>query len=135
MKEFALITCALVVSLLLIAASIFRVGDRHVMTPPPEATVESFLREISRERFDRAMHYVSTKNSTSEASIQQWASQLTALSGEIKDVKAKPRTHTEKMASAVAEIKGEGLTRQVPFALTFEKGLWAVSKLPVLENP
>lgn len=101
--------------------------DVSVLTPPPEAVAENFLRSLVRDRPTRARPYLDT-DSTPSGELALLARRLQLHAGTVYKVE----TTLESRAGERARVRGElrGRTRDLVLLLELKRGrhrLWQVS--------
>ena len=120
------------------AAAVLALGDRSVLVPPPEAKVESFVRQLVTGRFERAMPHLSA-NARPRArpeSLEAGFHALEARIGRVRDVTGRPLAVRGDTAWAEAVLEAERASRlPLAFRLVREHGVWAVDGLGDLDLP
>jgi hypothetical protein len=111
MKELFGVLLASAVLVGATALSIHQFGDRELMTPPPDAAAEQFVRAIVAKRFEQAKKYLAKPASESELHALQ--EQL----GDATEIEAKLLSRDEERAMVGVSAESNALT----FALVFEK--------------
>jgi hypothetical protein len=128
MKEIA---TTLFLPLLLIAAigwSVHTLGDRRILTRPPEAAVEGFVREVITKRYDRALPYLTEeqRRRLSSEDLRRYDEDLERRFGKILDVRGERVSIMPQRAEAVARVCTADGWKAEPFHLVFEEGNWAI---------
>jgi hypothetical protein len=128
MKEIA---TTLLLPLLLIGAIGWSIGtfeDRFILTRPPEAAVEGFVRQLLTKRYERALPYLvdDQRNRLSPEDLRAYVEDLETRLGEIQDVRGERVSMTSERAQALAQVRTEQGWKAEPFRLVFEEGAWAV---------
>jgi hypothetical protein len=137
-KNLAYLSLTIAAALALIAGIVFGLGDRTVFVPPPEAIVESFVRELETNRYERAMSYLSRerREKVNPETLKELTGLLRQRTGEITDVRGEKGWIQGDRAEARARLKTELLgCPSLKFALSREEGLWSISSLRSLEAP
>lgn len=135
MRSAAGVLLALGTALGVVAASVFGLGDRSVLVPPPEAVIEGFVRELATHRYSPALSYLRPElaRSAGADSLRVLASRLESRAGSIRDVLGEPGRRDERRAEARAVVRAERVERLVlPFTLVFEEGAWSIASLDAL---
>jgi hypothetical protein len=123
----------LAVALGIIGAVIHGGGDRQLLTPPPEAAVEGFVREVVSGRYANATPYLSDRLSerVSEAELRAARKSLEARFGKIEDVRGDEGRMQADRASALAALKTyRSGWRSLRFGLVYREGVWKIDALP-----
>ncbi|MFN2565654.1 MAG: hypothetical protein ABR499_11715 [Gemmatimonadaceae bacterium] len=135
----ALLGVALTVALALgvTAGALFGLRDRSVLTSPPEATAEDFMRKLVTQRYVRA-HADLGDDLAQQVTPDSLRSLLRALEsrvGTIVDVRGERLWMTDGAARAAAVLeteRGEKVEVEVP--LEWSGGEWAVADVRGLER-
>ena len=119
-------------------AAVFALGDRSMLVPPPEAEVETFVRQLATGRFERALPHLSRRAAgrTSRDSLRARFLALEARIGKVRDVKGQLLTQARDTAYAEAVLDAEGASGlPLAFRLVREDGVWVVDDLGELALP
>ena len=132
MKAIWLLMITVAATLAFTALIVFGWSDKQIMVSPPEAKVEGFMRQLSTQRYERALPYLSdelTKHVHADK-LRALTERLKSQTGEILDVRGEPGwMKGDKAEAAVAlETKRAGTVR-LKFGLTREQGEWAIDAL------
>jgi hypothetical protein len=137
MKSLVYLSLTIASALALIAGVVFRLGDATTFVPPPEAVVESFVRELRTKRYQRAMHYLSDdlKAKVRPEILKEMTERLRRRAGEITDVWGEKGWIEGDRAEASAIIKTKtGGWNSLKFALSRKDGIWLINDLHPLET-
>ena len=132
MKRFFMVIGLVAIALGLLAVDVFGLGDRTVLTPPPEAVTEGFLREMTMKRYEPATAYLSSNLSRElpEARLEEIGRDLEARAGRISDVRAETLSMSGNYAEAVGLLKSDRAGElRFTIRLKWEEGQWAVDGL------
>lgn len=115
----------------LCAASI-QLGDRSIMTSPPDAVTEGFVRELASERYERAIPYLTDErqNNINADTLKDFHTRHLKDEG-VWDVSSETTSRNSLRARTRTTIRyaeGDSVTFQIPLA--FSSGKWSVSDLP-----
>jgi hypothetical protein len=109
-----------------------RYGDRQLLTPPPDAVLESFIRQVSEGRYDMAVKYLSGSlaATTGANTLRAWFEPQRERFGDVNGVDAQiDRMNQERAyARAIVEAERGSLVLKAPFVWEF--GGWRVAALP-----
>jgi hypothetical protein len=126
---------AMAAALLVIALSIFGLGDASTLTSPPEAVSEGFLREIVGGRYERALPYLGDRlrERVTADSLRGYRVRILRGMGEIYDVQGDhgPITGDSALSGGTLMDVG-GARRQLRFLLERDNGIWGIA---VLDQP
>jgi hypothetical protein len=137
-KNLVYLSLTIATALALIAGIVFGLGDRTVFVPPPEAMVESFVRELETNRYERAMFYLSRelRAKVDPETLKELTGRLRQSTGKITDVRGEKGWIQSDRAEARARLKTAFLgCPSLKFALSREDGIWSISSLRSLEAP
>jgi hypothetical protein len=131
MIKMLLTVLAIGAGLGLCTASI-HLGDRSVLTSPPDAVAEGFVRELASERYERALPYLadSAQSRISVDTLRQY--RAVKLRDETAwDVSSQILSETKANATARAVVRyAEGDSVVFRFPLEFSSGSWSITYLP-----
>ena len=137
MRALVYVPLAVAAALAVVAAAVFGLGDRRTLVPPPEAVVESFVRELETGRYQRATGYLSTElqPNVKPEQLRAWTSRLLARTGDIIDVRGEPGWLAGDRAEAYARLKTERAGEPaLRFTLYREEGVWKINGLASLRD-
>jgi hypothetical protein len=110
-------------------------GDRTTLVAPPDARVESFLRQLATERSELALEYLSRglRRRVSASELRDRFAAIEQQIGTIENVTAQTLSLDRQTATARAELAASR-SAKVPlgFGLRWEHGEWAIEDLPDL---
>ena len=131
MRELLYTLAVLAVSLLLIAAVVFGLGDRSTLVPVPEAVAENFAHHVAGRRFELAVQQLAaqTKRAETPQTLAVRFEPLLAMTGKINRVDAELQWTQEVYASARATIEGDAGSASFAARMVRENGLWRVEQL------
>jgi hypothetical protein len=115
-----------------VAGVVYGLGDRTVLVPPPEATVENFVRKLEPSRCGMAMDHLSDALSRriGPSELCRLSRALTRQMGLILDVSGELVRMTGDHAQADAVLKlPHGRTARFRLGLHREHGLWRIQDL------
>jgi hypothetical protein len=117
--------------LLLSAASIYYLGDRSVLTAPPDSITEGFVRELTSERFERALPYLADSLQTSTTTQDlKFLCRRSLRDESVWDVSATTLTCSSSDAETEATVRyANGDSVKLPFSLVFVSGVWSIEDL------
>jgi hypothetical protein len=119
-------------TLALLAGVTLGLGDRQVLTSPPEAVVEQFARKLQTRRFHVALEHLDEDliQKTTPEELGAATAGLEGKVGRIEDVRGEPGTvqGDTAEADAVLTVAG-GEERPVRFRLQRRHGAWAIGDL------
>jgi hypothetical protein len=137
MKDLGVIIGATVLALGIITASVALLDDRSVLTSPPEAVAEGFVRTVETGRYDRALPYLddSLQKQVGVETLRDLAHRLRSRTGTVLSVESEPVRMGRESAVASVLLKGD-LTDSVrlEFPLSFSSGVWSISGLGALAD-
>ena len=125
----------IIVTLALVAAAVFGLGDKTTLVPPPEAVVESFVRALQAERYDGAMTLLSEDLQTKvePGTLRSLAERLRQRAGKILDAQGEAGWIDGDRAEACARLQTERGQTLFKFPLSRGKGLWSIQSLAPIE--
>lgn len=138
MKTLVYLSLTVAFALALIAGMVFGLGDATTFVPPPEAVVESFVRELETKRYERAMSYLSEeyRAKVRPRTLKDLTERLKQRTGDITEVRGEKGWIQGDRAEASARLKTELLGRpSLKFAVSRKDGVWLISDLHSLEVP
>lgn len=130
-----LLTVALAIGLT--AASLFGFRDRSVLTSPPEAAVEDFMRKLVMGRYGPAHADLSddVAEHVTPDSLRALLRGLQSRVGSIVDVHGERLWMTEGAARAAAILKTDRDRQvEVDFPLAWSRGEWSIADVRGLER-
>lgn len=113
---------AVVVAAGIVATS--KLGDRALLTPPPDAVAEGFFRDIATHRFDRAKTYLARLDSASVEDLRRLGASVEGTIGRVHDVRATTIAATDTKALVTARLKSDSGSEVISVALEFSSGEW-----------
>jgi hypothetical protein len=107
-------------------------GDRQTMTPPPDAVLESFVRQLAEGRHDMAVKYLSVSllTTTDAETLKTWFEPRRGQLGDLSGVDAEIDRMDRVRASARAIVDAEHASLVLKAPLVWEAGGWRVAALP-----
>lgn len=123
---------ATAVALLFIAGVLFGLGDRQVLTSPPEAVAEQFMRKLQTGRYEVAMDQLASelREKVHAEDLKVAAHRLKERVGQIQDVRGEPgpMRGNEAEATTILTLQ-QGKEVPLRFRLTRSQGTWAIQDL------
>jgi hypothetical protein len=119
------------------AAAVFGLGDRSVLTSPPELVVEDFMRKLETGRYVRAHGDLSDglAQQVTPDSLRSLLRALESRVGAIVDVRGERLWMTNRAARAATTLETDrGQEVEVEFPLEWSSGEWSVADLRGLER-
>jgi hypothetical protein len=123
---------ATVLALAIAAVVVFVGNDRQTLVPPPDAVVESFVRELVSGRESRAIPYLagSVSESVSAEELRRIEQTVEREVGHVGDVRAEADWSSGDRAEATGVWRGGEKEARRRFGLRRENGLWRIDRLP-----
>lgn len=123
---------ATVLALAIAAVVVFVGNDRETLVPPPDAVVESFVRQLVSGRESRAIPYLakSISGSVSEEELRRIEQSVEREVGDVGDVRAETDWSSGDRAEATAVWRSGEREARRRFGLRREHGLWRIDRLP-----
>jgi hypothetical protein len=133
MKDAGLIALVTLAALGFVAAAVFGLEDRSVLSPPPDAVAESFVRELGMARYELAHHYLSkdVRQHVSASDLRASFQPLQAHTGPPDQVITHPSSENGNQARVLATLEGRRETASMYVDLVRERGLWKVATWPL----
>lgn len=110
-----LFTIALLLTAHLVAVE--RLGDRELLTPPPDAVAEAFTREVTTKRWDQAQEYLTER--VPQSTLEDLQAQL----GEAANVTCETTSRDDEHASVNVKVRDKTLV----MTLGWREGEWKVA--------
>jgi hypothetical protein len=103
-------------------------GDKGTFVPPPESVSESFVRQLTTGRYDRALPFLSRQAAaaTDVEALNVLARDLDQSVGGVESVEGEQGDVKGRIAQARARVRGPGAEAIITFALVRELGLWRI---------
>jgi hypothetical protein len=123
-------------SLGLIAAVVFGLGDRETFVSPPEAVAEEFVRSIGHGRVESARDLLASEeeHATSAAEMRTFSTRFRERFGRLDHVDASLAARSRDSADVRVNAEGSRNTIELAVPLAFERGLWKVARLSEVER-
>jgi hypothetical protein len=130
LPRLAAAAATLAVSLAVVGLAVFGLGDRTVLTAPPEAVAEGFARQLAAHRYSRAVPLLDDELAARERpeTLRARVEAFEQRAGSIERVQGEPVRIDGDRAEAVARLtteRGGEVTMRV--ALARKQGVWKVA--------
>ena len=133
MKDVGIVVFVALVGLVVVAIAVFAGGDRSVLVAPPDATAESFVRELGMERYDLAHRFLGSdlQKQVSPAKLRQAFEPLRAGIGRPDQVETTASWKNGHEARVLATYEGRRGSAALYVDLVREHGLWKIGRWPL----
>ena len=133
MKDAALVILVILGGLAVVAMAVFAGGDRSLFVAPPDATAESFVRELGMERYELAANYLSDdlRRQVPASKLRSTFEPLRRDIGRPDQIETQTSSMTGDHARVFATFEGRRRTATMYVDLVRERGLWRIANWPL----
>jgi hypothetical protein len=135
-KDLPIAAGVVAVSLGIIAAVVFGLGDRETLVSPPEVVAEEFVRSVGQGRVEAARDLLAAEEerATSTAKMRTFTTRFRSRLGRLDHVDASVAERARDSAAVRVDAEGSRDTLELTVPLAFERGLWKVARLSEAER-
>ena|SRR5918992_3753766 len=135
-KDLPIAAGLIALSLGIIAAVVFGLGDRETFVSPPEAVAEEFVRSVGHGRVEAARDLLASEEerATSTAEMRTFATRFRSRLGRLDRVDASVAERARDSAAVRVEAEGSRDTLELTVPVAFERGLWKVARVSEVER-
>jgi hypothetical protein len=129
-KGLAIAAAFILASLLLAAASVFGLGDEQILTAPPEAVAEEFIRAVAHDRAGTARSLLArdAERAMEESEIHALSGRFRSRFGRLDRVDGSVAGRRSDSLIMSVRVQGERADGDVQLWLVREFGQWSVAK-------
>ena len=130
MKGLATAVAFVLAGLLLVAASVFGLGDEQILTSPPEAVAEEFVRAIAHRRAGTARGLLTrdAERAMPDQEIRTLSARFHSRFGRLEHVRGSVTSRRNDSLVVRARIEGDHADGDVQLRLVREFGAWSVAR-------
>jgi hypothetical protein len=135
-KALPIAAGVIILSLGIIAAVVFGLGDRETLVSPPESVAEEFIRSLGHGRVEAARDLLSSEEerATSPAEMKTLTTRFRSRLGRLDHVDASVSERGRDSAEVRVDAAGSRDTLDLAVPLAFEHGLWKVARVSEVER-
>jgi hypothetical protein len=124
-------------SLGIVGAIVFGLGDADTFVSPPEIVAEELVRALGHGRIEpaRSMLASDAERTTSKAEVRRMSDEFRSRLGDLQDVKGTVTARSRDTAIVRARVEGERANTELTLPLVREHGAWAVADITEMLAP
>ncbi|HJU68717.1 MAG TPA: hypothetical protein VJ650_10775 [Gemmatimonadaceae bacterium] len=130
MKAVPIALAVVLLSFGIVAGVVLGLGDDEVLTQPPEAVAQEFVRAMSLGQTGAAREMLShdAERRTSAVEVRRISDRFRARLGRLEEVEGTVAHRRRDTATVRIRIEGEQATADRHMALVRESGAWSVAR-------
>jgi hypothetical protein len=135
-KDLPIAAGMVILSLGIIAAVVFGLGDRDTLVSPPETVAEEFIRSVGHGRVEAARNLLSSEEqrATSTADMKAFTARFRSRLGRLDHVDASAAEGGRDSTEVRVDVEGSRDTLDLTVPLTFQRGLWKLARMSEVDR-